>query len=71
MIGVKITVLLIVLTIIAKVFVGVLVNSEDLETKLRMAAGTEVKWYTVAFAVLVIADAIGIVYSVVYLLFLR
>lgn len=71
MIGVKITVLLIVLTIIAKVFVGVLVNSEDLGTRLRMAVGAEVKWYTVAFGILVITDAIGIIYSVIYLLFLR
>lgn len=71
MIGVKITVLLIVVTIIAKFFVGVLVNSEDLGTRLRIAAGTEVKWYTVEFAILVIADAICIVYSAIYLLFLR
>ena len=71
MIGVKITVLLIVLTVIMKFLVKVLIHGEDADTQLRMAFGEEIKWYTVAYAVCLMLDAIGIIYSAIYLLFLR
>lgn len=71
MIGVKITVLLIVLTIIMKFLVKLLIHGEDAGTQLRMALGEEIKWYMVAYFICLVADAIGIIYSVIYLLFLR
>jgi hypothetical protein len=71
MIGVKITVLLIVLTIVMKFLVKLLIHGEDADTQLRMALGEEIKWYTVAYAVYLMLDAIGIIYSAVYLLFFR
>ena len=71
MIGVKITVLLIVVTIIMKFLVKLLIHGEDADTQLRMALGEEIKWYTVAYFIYLVADAIGIVYSAVYLLFFR
>lgn len=71
MIGVKITVLLIVLTIIMKFLVELLIHGEDAFTQLRMARGEEIKWYTVAYGVCLMLDAIGIIYSAIYLLFFR
>ena len=71
MLGVKITVLLIVVTVIMKYVVKLLVHGEDADTQLRMALGVEIKWHTVAYGVCLMLDAIGIVYSALYLLFLR
>lgn len=71
MIGVKITVLLIVLTIIMKFLVKLLIHGEDMGTQLRMILGEEIKWYTVVLGVCFMLDAIGIVYSAIYLLFFR
>lgn len=71
MIGVKITVLLIVLTVIWKFVAEILIKGEGLEKKVRIAMNNEVTWYMVVFAVLVIASVLGVLYSVFYLLFLR
>lgn len=75
MIGVKITVLLIVLiivlTVIWKFVAEILINGESMEKKIRIAVNNEVTWYMVVFAVLVIASVLGVLYSVFYLLFLR
>ena len=71
MIGVKITVLLIVLTVIWKYVTEILINGESMEKKVRIAMNNEVTWYMVVFAVLVIASVLGVLYSVFYLLFLR
>ena len=71
MFGVKITVLLIVVTVIMKFLVKLLIHGEDMDTQLRMARGEEIKWYIVAYFIYLVADAIGIIYSVIYLLFLR
>ena len=71
MIGVKITVLLIVLTVIWKFVAKILINGESMEKKIRIAMNNEVTWYMVVFAVLVISSVIGVLYSVFYLLFLR
>ena len=71
MIGVKITVLLIVLAVIWKFVAEILIKGESLEKKVRITMNNEVTWYMVVFAVLVIASVLGVLYSVFYLLFLR
>ena len=71
MIGVKITVLLIVLTVIWKFVAEILVKGESMEKKIRIAMNNEVTWYMVVFALLVISSVIGLLYSLVYFLFLR
>ena len=71
MIGVKITVLLIVLTVIWKFVAEILINGESMEKKIRIAMNNEVTWYMVVFAILVISSVIGVLYSVFYFLFLR
>lgn len=71
MIGVKITVLLIVLTVIWWFIVKILVSGESMEKKIRIAMNNEVTWYMVVFALLIISSVIGLLYSLVYFLFLR
>lgn len=71
MIGVKITVLLIVVTVIWGFIVKILVSGESMEKKIRIAMNNEVTWYMVVFALLVISSVIGLLYSLVYFLFLR
>lgn len=71
MIGVKITVLLIVLTVIWKFVAEILIKGESLEKKVRIAMNNELTWYMVVFAILVISSIIGLLYSLVYFLFLR
>ena len=71
MIGVKITVLFIVLTVIWKFVAGILVSGESLEKKVRIAMNNEVTWYMVVLALLVISSIIGLLYSLVYFLFIR
>ena len=74
MIGVKITVLLIVLTVIWKFVAEILIKGESMEKKIGIVMNNEVTWYMVVFAVLAvlaIASVLGVLYSVFYLLFLR
>ena len=71
MIGVKITVLLIVITVFWWFVAKILINGESMEKKIRIAMNNEVTWYMVVFAILVISSVIGVLYSVFYLLFLR
>lgn len=71
MLGVKITVLLVVLTVIWRFVAEILIKGESLEKKIRIAMNNEVTWYIVVFALLVISSVIGLLYSVFYLLFLR
>ena len=71
MIGVKIAVLLIVLTVIWKFVAEILIKGESMERKIGIAMNNEVTWYMVVFAVLAIASVLGVLYSVFYLLFLR
>lgn len=71
MIGVKITVLLIVLTVIWWFVAKILINGESMEKKIRIVMNNEVTWYMVVFALLVISSVIGLLYSLVYFLFLR
>lgn len=71
MIGVKLTVVLIVLTVIAKFFVEALLANESIGRRLDMALGNNYPKYVYVLGVLVILDAIGIAYSVIWFLFLR
>lgn len=71
MLGVKITVLLIVITVIYRVIVNSLVSQESWDKKVEMAFGTKYPAYVYPLGILVILDALGIVYSAVWFLFLR
>lgn len=71
MIGVKITALLIVLTVITKFFVESLIANESISRKMDMALNNNYPKYVYVFGVFVVLDAIGIIYSVIWFLFLR
>lgn len=71
MIGVKITVLLIVLTVIAKYIIEALLANESIGRRWDMALGNNYPKYVYILGILVVLDAIGIIYSVVWFLFLR
>ena len=71
MLGVKITALLIVLTVIAKYIIEGLLANESIGRRWDMALGNNYPKYVYVLGVLVILDAIGIIYSVVWFLFLR
>lgn len=69
MLGVKITVLLIIITVIYRYIVNSLVSQESWDKKVEMAFGTKYPAYV--FGILVVLDALGIVYLAVWFLFLR
>jgi len=71
MLGVKLTVLLIVLTVIAKFIVEALLANESIGRKWDMALGNNYPKYVYILGILVVLDIIGIIYSVVWFLFLR
>lgn len=71
MFGIKLTILMIVMTLIMKYFVKCMLIKEDKVDLYLMAEGKKVTWYTALFSFMVIFDFIGIIYSVIYLLFLR
>jgi len=68
MIGVKITLLLIIITLIYTFLVEGIYKNEDIETKIKTSAGIYPK-YIIVWAILVFICFIGIIYSAVYLLF--
>ena len=69
MIGVKLTILMIVVTFIYIYLAKVMVKNESAEMKLKMLIKDEVPGYVFLIGILVILDFIGIIYSVIYLLF--
>ena len=71
MIGVKITALLVVVTAIWIFIARSLFCREDMQTKVDLMFTDETTWYITIGGLLVIASIIGIIYSTVYLLFLR
>lgn len=71
MLGVKITVLLIIITVIYRYIVNSLVSQESWDKKVEMAFGTKYPVYVYPLEILVVLDALGIVYSAVWFLFLR
>ena len=71
MLGVKITILLIVITVIYRFIVNAMIEQEDAKTKFEIVFNNKYPSYVWAFTILVIIDCIGVVYSVVWFLFLR
>jgi len=71
MLGVKITILLIIVTVIAKFIVEGLLANESIGRKWDMALGNNYPKYVYILGVLVALDVIGIIYSAVWFLFLR
>lgn len=71
MLGVKLTILLIVVTVIAKFIVEALLANESIGRKWDMALGNNYPKYVYILGVLVVLDIIGIIYSAVWFLFLR
>ena len=69
MIGVKLTILMIVVTFIYIYLAKIRVKNESAEMKLKMLVNDEVPKYVFLIGILVILDFIGIIYSVIYLLF--
>jgi len=68
MIGVKITLLIIIITLIYTFLVEGIYKNEDIETKIKTSAGIYPK-YIIVWSILVFICFIGIIYSAVYLLF--
>ena len=68
MIGVKITVLMFVITAIYSFVVRGVASNEDPVTKMKMLNGIY-PTYVIVGGILVIATIIGIMYSTIYLLF--
>ena len=71
MVLVKLTALLIILTLIFRYVAGALISSEDYVTQYQIRNGVKITWYTITFAIMIILSVIGIIYSAIYLLFLR
>ena len=71
MLGVKITILLIIITAIYRYIVAGLVSQESWDKKVDMAFGTKYPVYVYVLGILVVLDALGIIYSAVWFLFLR
>ena len=70
MILVKLTALLIVVTFIVRFFVKVAIDNASLTTKARILNG-KYPWYYFLLGTLIILDFMGIIYTVVYFLFIR
>ena len=68
MIGVKITILLFVVSVISTVLTRLRTRTEDIETKLKMNDGIYPTYVTVT-SVLILITIVGIIYSTIYLLF--
>ena len=71
MIGVKITVLLIIITVIYRYIVTGLIEQESWDKKIDMEFKHKYPVYVYVLGALAIADMIGIIYSAVWFLFLR
>ena len=71
MIGVKITAVLIVITAMYYFIMCGLLQQESLQSRMSMAFNNKYPKYCYVFAVLVAIDAVGILYSLIWFLFLR
>lgn len=74
MIGVKLTIVLFVITVISRFIIKAAINGMNSKDKILISFGQEPKWYTnvlVFQGVLVFLDFIGVIYSVIWLLFFR
>lgn len=68
MIGVKITILLFVISVISTVLTRSRASTEDIETRLKMLTGIYPTYVKVT-SVLILITIVGIIYSTIYLLF--
>lgn len=74
MIGVKLTIVLLVITVVSTFIVKGIVAGLDFKTKLLIGLNQGPKWFEnilVFQGVLVCLDFIGVIYSVIWLLFFR
>lgn len=74
MLGVKITALLLAITVVYCILLKTILDCCSDLTKMQMAAGIYPKWTMwmgLILLLLIIDDCIGCIWSVVYLLFLR
>lgn len=74
MLIVKLTILGIVLLVMMIIFINIAVSMCDNKTKLEISFGKFPKWYTACctiVALLFIFDIIGMISSIIYLLFVR
>ena len=71
MLGVKITILLIIITVIYRYIVNGLIAQESWDKKVNMAFGNKYPIYVYVLGILVVADMIGVIYSAIWFLFLR
>ena len=67
MIGVKITILLFVVTVISTIIARLGSKTEDIETKLKMREGIYPKYVTVS-AVLILITIVGIIFAFLYVM---
>lgn len=68
---VKVTVLLTVLTVMYKYIVVAKLNNEPIAVKMDIVLNDKYPAYLWVFIIMVVLDMIGIIYSVVWFLFLR
>lgn len=71
MLLIKITVFLIILTIIYRFVVQSLIDQEDTETKVAMVFSRKYPAYVWVFIIMVLVCAIGFVCSLFWILFMR
>ncbi len=71
MLFVKLTILLIVLTIIWRYISAAIIRSEDGVTQYMIANCKKSTWYLNILAVMILLDFVGVIYSTIYFCFLR
>lgn len=71
MFGVKLTILGLLITIIYRFIVNALLKNESLSVISDIAIKNKYPKYVYVFVVLVVLEVIGVIYSVVWFLFLR
>lgn len=74
MIGVKLTIVLFVITVVSIIVITAVVRALDFKTKFLISLGEEPKWLEnvlTFLGFLELLDIIGVIYSVIWLLFFR
>lgn len=71
MLGVKLTVLLLVITVMFKFWCNALIKALPVDKIIEMHFTGKYPKYIYASGILVIIDAVMIIYSIIYLLFIR
>lgn len=71
MLGVKITAVLIVITVMYNFIMQALLEQESLQSRMNIVLNNKYPKYCYVFVVLVVLDALGVLYSLIWFLFLR